>query len=121
MARVLRVGDARRLELRGRTALELLRGDGTGADMSVRVVEVAPEEPGPGERPLHVHDGVGEFIWLLSGSGTVHCSDGPLAVEAGEGVYVPPGERHKIVPSGAEPLRLMCVFATGDIAARTRE
>jgi len=85
------------------------------------MVEVAPEVPGTDERPLHVHDQVGEFIFLLEGSGNLHCDDGLIAAEAGQAVYIPPGERHKIVPSGSEPLRLLCVFATGDIAAGTRE
>lgn len=89
--------------------------------MTVRVVDVAPEEPGPLERPLHVHDGCGEVIWLLAGAGVVRTESGSFTVRAGEGVYVPPGERHKIVPTGDTPLRLMCVFATGDIASRTRE
>ncbi len=121
MAHLIRTEAAARLELRGRTATQLLDGSTPGAGMTVRIVDVDPELPGSDARPLHVHDDVGEFIYLLGGSGVLHCNDGTIAAEAGQGVYVPPGERHKIVPSGAEPLRLLCVFATGDIAAGTRE
>lgn len=121
MARLLLVEDAPRLELAGRVAVQLLDGSTRGARMTVRVVEVAPEEDGVAPRPLHVHEGVGEFIWILEGRGTLHCPEGHLLAEAGQAVYVPPGERHKVVPIGSAPLRLLCAFATGDIAARTRE
>ncbi len=121
MARVLRLGDAERLELRGRVATQILRGAEAADQMTVRVVEVAPEIAGETARPLHVHDGVGEFIWILKGAGTLHCSDGLVPAESGDGIYIPPGESHKIVPRGAEPLHLLCFFPTGDIAARTRE
>ncbi|MEO9181306.1 MAG: cupin domain-containing protein [Acidimicrobiales bacterium] len=121
MARVLRLGEAERLELRGRVATQILNGADAGDQMTVRVVEVAPEVPGAQARPLHVHDGVGEFIWILQGSGTLHCPQGLLPAHSGEGLYIAPGELHKIVPSGAEPLHLLCVFPTGDIAARTQE
>ena len=121
MARVLRLGEAERLQLQGRVATQILKGDDTAGQMTVRIVEVAPEIHGTKARPLHVHEGVGEFIWILKGSGTLHCSDGLVPAQTGEGVYIPPGELHKIVPSGSEPLHLMCVFPTGDIAARTQE
>lgn len=118
----LRTGDARRLELKGRTALELLGSATPDAGVTVRIVEVAPELPGAPARPLHVHDGVGEFIWILAGAGTAMSETGPaFEAVAGEGIFVPAGERHKIVPRGEEPLRLLCVFATDDLAARTRE
>jgi mannose-6-phosphate isomerase-like protein (cupin superfamily) len=121
MARVLRPRDAEVLRLRGRSASVLLSGDDTGGQMTVRVVEVDPEPRDAEPRPLHVHEGVGEFMWILEGTGLLHCDQGVLPAHQGEVVYIPPGEMHKIMPSGEESLHLLCVFPTGDIAARTRE
>ncbi len=121
MAKVLRVGEAEVLHLRGRNASVLLSGEDTDQQMTVRVVEVDPE-PDDGEpRPLYVHEGIGEFIWILKGNGSLHCDAGVLPVRQGEGIYVPAGERHKIMPAGDAPLQLLCAFSTGDIAGRTRE
>ena len=109
------------MALRGRSAAILLDRERCGVEMTVRLVEVPPEDPAAPPRAKHVHDGAGEFIWLLEGRGMVHGTGPPFEVVAGEGVYVPPGERHKIVPGGGEPLRLLCFFSTGDIASCTRE
>lgn len=119
MPRVLRAGDGRRLELNGRVATELVGGPGSGAGLTVRVVEVAPEGEVP--RPLHVHEGISEFVYVLAGHGEVHGDSGTTTVGPGEAVHVSPGERHKIAPVGGEPLRLLCAFATEDLAAHTRE
>ncbi len=121
MARVVRPSDAEVLHLRGRSASVVLSGDDTQGQMTVRVVEVDPEPRDAVPRPLHVHEGVGEFIWILAGTGLLHCDQGTLPVTTGEVAYIPPGEMHKIMPSGDEPLHLLCVFPTGDIAARTKE
>jgi mannose-6-phosphate isomerase-like protein (cupin superfamily) len=121
MAKVLRPGDAEVLRLRGRSASVLLNGDDTQEQLTVRVVEVDPEPLDAEPRPLHVHEGVGEFIWILQGSGVLHCDQGVLRARQGEGIFVPSGERHKFMPEGDEPLQLLCVFPTGDIARRTKE
>ncbi len=121
MARVLRPRDAEVLALRGRRASVLLSGEDTAGQMTVRVVEVEPERAGAEPRPLHVHEGVGEFIWIIEGTGLLHCDQGVLEARQGEVVYITPGEMHKIMPRGDEPLHLLCVFPTGDIAARTKE
>ncbi len=121
MAELLRLEDAAELQLRGRSAKQLVDGSMLGAGVTIRVVEVDAEVPGAMSRPLHVHDGVGEFIWLLSGTGTLHCDAGEIVAKAGQGVFIPPDERHKMVPHGSETLRLLCVFGSGDIGARTRE
>lgn len=121
MAELLRLEDVRELQLRGRSAKQLVTGSMLGAEVTIRVVEVDPEVPGATSRPRHVHEGVGEFIWLLSGIGTLHCDAGEIVATAGQGVYIPPDERHKMVPHGSERLRLLCVFGSGDIGARTRE
>jgi|APCry1669191812_1035378.scaffolds.fasta_scaffold37797_2 mannose-6-phosphate isomerase-like protein (cupin superfamily) len=121
MAKVLRPGDAEVLRLRGRSARVLLRGDESDEQMTVRVVEVDPEPRDQEPRPLHVHHGVGEFIWILQGEGLLHCDAGILPARQGDGIFIPSGELHKIMPAGDEPLHLLCVFPTGDIAARTKE
>jgi mannose-6-phosphate isomerase-like protein (cupin superfamily) len=99
----------------------VLTGEDTDEQMTVRVVEVQPEPRDAVARPLHVHEGVGEFIWILAGRGLLHCDQGTLPVGVGEAAYIPPGEMHKIMPLGDESLHLLCVFPTGDIAARTKE
>jgi mannose-6-phosphate isomerase-like protein (cupin superfamily) len=121
MARILHPHDAELLKLRGRSARQVLSGDDTDNQMTVRLVQVEPEVGIAETRPLHVHHGVGEFIWILEGNGFLHSAQGVEPAGEGECVYVPPGELHKIVPSGNEPLHLLCVFPTGDIAARTKE
>lgn len=121
MAVHVRPEDAPRLALRGRNATRLLEGDRYGVDMTVRLVEVPPENPADPPRPPHVHDGAGEFIWVLEGHGMLHGAGGQFEVEAGEGVYVPAGERHKIAPRDGQPLELLCFFSTGDVASCTRE
>lgn len=119
MPRVLRAGDGRRLELNGRVATELVGGAGSDSDLTVRIVEVSPE--GAVTRPLHVHRDVSEFVYVLAGRGEVHGASGTEPVGAGDAVHVSPGERHKIAPVGGEPLRLLCVFATDDLASKTEE
>lgn len=121
MATRIRVDEAPRLPLRGRVATRLVDGETLGADMTVRYVEVPPEDEGAEPRPRHVHTETGEFVWVLEGRGTVHGAGEPFGVTAGEGVYVPSGEAHKIVPLGGRPLRLLCFFTTADITAGTRE
>jgi mannose-6-phosphate isomerase-like protein (cupin superfamily) len=118
-ARVLRPGTGRRLELNGRVATELIGATDEGAEVTVRIVAVAPE--GEVARPLHVHEGVAEVVYVRAGRATLHHDEGTEPVEAGDCVYIPAGERHKIAPVGDEPLELVCVFAVGDLAARTRE
>ena len=120
MAVHVRPEDAPRLALRGRSATRLFEGDRYGVEMTVRLVEVAPEDPDD-PRPPHVHEAAGEFVWVLEGRGMVHGTPGRFEVTAGEGVYVSAGERHKIAPTGDRPLTLLCFFSTGDVAACTRE
>ncbi len=121
MATRVRPEEAPRLPLQGRVASRLVDKEVSGADLTVRLVEVEPEESGAVPRPRHVHDGTGEFIWVLEGLGRVNAGGEPFDVGVGEGVYVAPGELHKIEPVGGRPLRLLCFFATGDITSCTRE
>jgi len=122
MIQVVRPGEGKRLKLRGRVATELLDGEASGGALTVRIVEVEVEPAEGGKaRPLHVHEGVGEFIMLLSGSGTLHWEDRIVEVETGTAVFVFPGQWHKVVPRGDQPLRLLCVFPTSDIGSRTKE
>ena len=53
MAVHVRPEDAPRLALRGRSATRLFEGDRYGVEMTVRLVEVPPEDPAdPIQRPL---------------------------------------------------------------------
>lgn len=121
MASLLTLEGGHRLKLFGRTATELLGATRPGSTMTARVVDLAPGTAGGDARPLHFHDGVGEFIWVLAGSGNLVSSAGNLPVTADQGIFVPPGESHKLVADEGVPLRLLCVFSSPDIGAVTRE
>lgn len=121
MAAHIRIDEAQRLSLPGRVATRLVDMETRGADMTVRFVEVAPEDKDAEPRPRHVHTQTGEFVWVLEGRGMVQAAGEPFRVSPGEGVYVPSGEAHKIEPLDNRPLRLLCFFTTGDITAGTKE
>ena len=120
MARLFKPSDAKRLGLPGRSALEFVSGE-VGANVTVRIAEIAVPQPGDPARGPHLHDGFEECIYVLSGHGVTWSEAGELAVGPGDLVLVPPGEKHMTRNTGDEPLRLLCFFAVPDIGPGTRE
>ena len=51
------------------------------------------------------------MYYVLSGEGRVQVGDASHPVEAGTAVFIPANEWHFAVNTGAEPLRLLYVFA----------
>jgi putative monooxygenase len=71
----------------------------------------------PGERIAeHYHPYSEEFICLVRGTLTVDLDDVPTPVQAGQGLYVPVGVRHRLRNTGAE--EAYAVFHLGPLAPR---
>jgi quercetin dioxygenase-like cupin family protein len=93
----------------------------TGAErVTLRLVEIAAPRPGEARRGPHMHD-FEECIHVLAGEGEMESDGGTHRVAAGDTILVPAGERHVTRNTGSGPLRLLCFFPAGDVAAGTRE
>lgn len=114
MARVVRAGTGRRLDLPGRVSTEIAGGAAT----TVRLVEIAP---GLTTRGPHAHEDFEEVIHVLEGQGRFRTDAGSHEVGPGDTVIVPPGERHATENTGDGPLKLICAFPVPDIRPGTRE
>jgi len=59
----------------------------------------------------HYHARTEEIYFITHGSGRIRI-DGELSdVQAGDAIAIPPGKKHKLWNTGAEPLRLLCCCA----------
>ena len=68
-------------------------------------------EPGKGHE-RHNHPGTEEVIFVLSGEGEQMLDDQPaVTVRSGACIYVPADVYHATLNTGAEPLRLLIVYA----------
>ncbi|MGH6925556.1 MAG: cupin domain-containing protein [Propylenella sp.] len=121
MAKLFRAADAKPLALPGRISREVLSGARGAKNASLRIVEVAPVRPGEKPRGPHVHHGFEEAIHVLSGEGVTETESGRFPLKAGDTLLVPAGERHVTHNTGEGPLRLICFFPVGDVAAGTEE
>ena len=67
---------------------------------------------GPGESTVRHHHRVSEEIYYLTaGTGEMEIDGERSAVGLGDAILIPPGARHQITATGAEPLRLLCACA----------
>jgi len=121
MARVCTQAEAKRLGLPGRTALEIVSGEKGARAITLRLVEIPLPAPGEALRGPHHHSDFEECIYVLAGQGTTYADSGTYELKAGDGLLVPPGEKHVTRNTGSEPLKLLCFFPVGDIAGGTRE
>ncbi len=67
--------------------------------------------PVGGATDEHYHPVAEELYFFQGGSGRLRLGAEERAVRAGECVVIPPGEPHKLVNTGDEPLRLLCCCA----------
>lgn len=59
----------------------------------------------------HYHARTEEIYFITAGQGRMRI-EGELAdVKAGDSIAIPPGKKHKLWNTGAEPLRLLCCCA----------
>lgn len=121
MARVFRSGDARPLNLAGRSSFEIVsRATGARA-VTLRLVEIPVARPDDQPRPPHSHAGTEECIFVLSGRGTTHAEGAEYDLAPGDTILLEPGERHVTRNTGTEPLVLLCFYPSADVASVTRE
>jgi mannose-6-phosphate isomerase-like protein (cupin superfamily) len=67
-------------------------------------------QPG-GATQEHYHRITEEIYFITSGSGRIRIENEERAVVAGDAIAIPPGLKHKLWNTGAEPLRLLCCCA----------
>jgi mannose-6-phosphate isomerase-like protein (cupin superfamily) len=121
MARVFTQSAAKSLELPGRTALEIVSGEGGGSGITLRKVEIPVPVSGDSPRSRHVHNEFEECIYVLEGEGITEADSGNYALKAGDAIVIPSGEKHTTRNTGSEPLVLLCFFPVGDIRQGTAE
>ena len=120
MAKLLKLSEAKRLGLPGRTSLEPVSGE-IGSRVSFRIATIAVRRPSDPERGPHLHRDFEECIYVLSGRGTMQAESGAYPVGPGDILLVPAGEKHMTLNTGDEPLVLLCFFPTPDVSSGTTE
>jgi mannose-6-phosphate isomerase-like protein (cupin superfamily) len=121
MARVFLRGAAKSLGLPGRTALEIVSGEGGASGITLRKVEIPVPATEDSPRSRHVHNNFEECIYVLSGEGMTEADSGNYTLNAGDAIVIPRGEKHATRNTGTEPLVLLCFFPVGDIRPGTAE
>lgn len=121
MARLFKRGEAKSLALPGRVSHEIVSAERGANAVSLRVVEIAPPQPGERPRGPHVHYAFEECIHVLSGEGVTETESGAHPLAAGDTLLVPANERHVTRNTGEAPLLLLCFFPHGDIGPGTEE
>jgi len=61
------------------------------------------------EEHYHVHSE--EIYYILRGKGRMWLEDDSKEIQAGDGIAIPPGKRHKIENNDKEPMVLLCCCA----------
>ena len=119
MARVLTIGEAKRLGLAGRTSLEIVSGEKGAHAITLRLVKIPVPQRGEKPRGPHYHDTFEECMYVLSGTGTTYADSGEYPLNPGDSILMPAGERHVTRNTGREPLMLLCFFPVPDITKGT--
>jgi len=67
--------------------------------------------PVGGATQEHYHARAEEIYFIIAGRGRMRIEDAEADVQPGDAIAIPPGQRHKLWNTGAEPLRLLCCCA----------
>jgi len=121
MARVFTQSAAKLLGLPGRTALEIVSGEGGASGITLRKVEIPVSTALDSPRSRHVHNNFEECIYVLAGEGMTEADSGNYALKAGDAIVISSGEKHATRNTGSEPLVLLCFFPVGDMREGTAE
>jgi quercetin dioxygenase-like cupin family protein len=121
MARVFTPAEAKRLDLPGRSSIEILSREKGTRSVTLRLVEIPVADASTSERLPHSHSNSEECIFVLSGHGVTRADSGEYPLKTGDTIWIPAGEKHYTRNTGDLPLRLLCFFPVGDIASGTSE
>ena len=121
MARVFKRGEAKRLGLPGREAMEIVSGDLGSAGVTLRLATIPVPAPGETPRGPHEHRDFEECIYVLSGTGVTQADSGEYPLQPGDTLLMPAGEKHVTRNTGSVPLQLLCFFPVADITKSTHE
>jgi mannose-6-phosphate isomerase-like protein (cupin superfamily) len=88
----------------GSEVREIARPPDTARNQSLAEARVPPG----GETAEHFHRASEEIYYFVSGGGWMRLGEEECEVGPGETVVIPPGTRHKLWNTGAEPLVLLC-------------
>lgn len=81
-----------------------------GAAQTVGIAEIFPGQV----NPLHYHPNCEEVLYMISGTG-VHSFDGrTVELRPGMTIRIPAGVKHNLKNTGAEPIRCLISFSSGD-------
>jgi quercetin dioxygenase-like cupin family protein len=93
----------------GLTVWWLIREEDGAPHFEMRYFEVEPSKASGGT----VHDFEHE-VFVVRGKGTIIGDDDvETNITAGDAVLIRPGEKHKIVNTGGEPLGFICIIPKG--------
>ncbi len=81
-----------------------------GAAQTFGISEILPGE----KNPLHYHPNCEELLYVLQGTGRHAFDDAMVDLKPGSLLRIPMGVRHNVINTGADPLRCVIVFSTGD-------
>jgi mannose-6-phosphate isomerase-like protein (cupin superfamily) len=121
MARVFTQAAAKQLGLPGRNSLEIVSAHSGSRNVTLRLVEIPPEDAAGPRRGPHHHRDCEECIFVLSGTGRTYADSGEYALNPGDTILIPPGENHVTRNAGGAPLLLLCFYPAGDVAGGTVE
>ena len=80
---------------------------------SAQTVGLATILPGK-HNPVHFHPNCEEVLYIISGQG-LHSYDGrAIPLKAGMAIRIPAGVKHNLVNTGADTLRTLVSFSSGD-------
>lgn len=118
MAARVTLEDAVDLDLPGRRSREIFSG-ASGADSTLRLVDIAVPEHGAPRRAPHWHPDCEECIHVLSGEGVTWVEGAEFAMRPGDTIRIAPGERHVTRNTGDKTLSLLCFFPKPVITVMT--
>jgi mannose-6-phosphate isomerase-like protein (cupin superfamily) len=94
------------------TAEHYVWGDGCAGWHLVQgeALSVIHERMPPGKRETqHYHERARQFFFILAGAAVLEVEGRPEALQAGQGLEVPPGARHHIRNEGAAPVEFLVI------------
>lgn len=118
MASKITLVDAVELDLPGRRSREILSGV-SGADSTLRLVDIAVPHAGDAPRPPHWHPDGEECIHVVSGRGTTWVDGIEFDMQPGDTIHVLANELHVTQNTGDTPLTLLCFFPCSKIQVLT--